>query len=319
MASRVRVEVAPTDAELVRAARGGDVASLGALLERYRVPLHAAALGMLAHGKAEDAVQETFVVALRRIDDVRDPDSVGSWLHAVLRNVCLMTLRRERALVLTEERGRVAYGDWISDPDASVEEVIDRLALRDWVWTALSTLPAPIQATAMLRWFGSAPSYAEIAATLGVPLGTVRSRLSEAKRRLAEALLESSGLAHDQARRARDRVALYGGASGDRVSWESYMRTFTEDVIAVCTGRWEMRGRRPVIAAVTAEAEAGVVLHLTRVLASERVTVLEGHFETVADDRHHWSHTTSQVHFHRADGLTDRVLLHSAPRPREEQ
>ncbi len=76
------------------------------MLQRHRAPLHAAALGMLGHGKAEDAVQETFAVALRRIGDLRDPDAVGGWLHAVLRNVCLMTVRRERALELTGEIGR---------------------------------------------------------------------------------------------------------------------------------------------------------------------------------------------------------------------
>ena len=95
MTAHALVEAAPSDGELVGAAQAEDVASLGELLERYRAPLHAAALRFVGHGRAEDAVQETFVIALRRIGDVRDPDAVGGWLHAVLRNVCLMTLRRD--------------------------------------------------------------------------------------------------------------------------------------------------------------------------------------------------------------------------------
>ena len=313
MASGALFEATPSDGELVRAAQAGDVAGLGKLLERYRAPLHAAALRMLGHGSAEDAVQETFVIALRRLGDLRDPDAVGGWLHSVLRNVCLTSVRRDRALELRDELARGS-----SDVERSVEEVVDSLALRDWVWTALSRLPAPLQATAMLRWFGGHPSYAEIAAILGVPVGTVRSRLSEAKRQLAEALLASAGLAHDGARRARERgVALYGGALDDHVRWEGFVRTFSDDVVVVRARGDEVRGRRAVTKLVTAYPEAGVELRPTRLLSGERVTILEGRF--VGPHPYRCPPDTAQVHYHRADGLTDRVHLYYAPRRREAQ
>jgi DNA-directed RNA polymerase specialized sigma24 family protein len=124
--ARALVQAEPSDGELARAAQAGDVASLGALLERYRAPLHAAALRIVGHGSAEDAVQETFVIALRRIGELRDPDAVGGWLHAVLRNVCLMSVRRERAV---EPRERVLADRDGSDVERSVEEVLDRVAL----------------------------------------------------------------------------------------------------------------------------------------------------------------------------------------------
>jgi RNA polymerase sigma factor (sigma-70 family) len=312
--ARALVQAEPSDGELARAAQAGDVASLGALLERYRAPLHAAALRIVGHGSAEDAVQETFVIALRRIGELRDPDAVGGWLHAVLRSVCLMSVRRERAV---EPREHVLTDRGSSDFERSVEEVVDRLALRDWVWTALSALPAPLQATALLRWFGSHSSYAEIAAILDVPVGTVRSRLNEAKRRLAEALLASAGIAHDGARRARERgVALYGEALDDYVRWDAFVRTFSEDAVVVRARGDEVRGRRAVTAVVAAYPEAGVELRPTRVLAGERVTILEGRF--VGHHPYGCPPETSQVHFHRADGLTERVHLHYA-RAREEK
>jgi RNA polymerase sigma factor (sigma-70 family) len=309
--ARALVAAGPGDGELARAARAGDVASLGELLERYRAPLHADALRMLGHGSAEDAVQETFVIALRRIGDLRDPDAVGGWLHAVLRNVCLMALRQQRPVEPSESPAEANSG---SRAEASVEEVIDGLALRDWVWTALSAMPVPLQATAMLRWFGGYPSYAEIAEILGVPVGTVRSRLNEAKRRLAQALLASAGLAHDGARRARERgVALYGGALDDFVRWDGFVRTFSDDVIVSRVGRGDqVHGRRAVSAVVTAYPEAGVELQPTRLLSSERVTILEGRF--VGPHPYGCPPDTAQVHFHRADGLTDRVRLYYSRR-----
>jgi RNA polymerase sigma-70 factor (ECF subfamily) len=315
MAARAPVEARPSDGELARAAQSGDVASLGELLERHRVPLHAAALRMLGRGNAEDAVQETFVIALRRIGELRDPDAVGGWLHAVLSNVCLMSVRRDRPLGRHENLELVRGS---SDVERSLDEVVDSLALRDWVWTALSALPAALQATAMLRWFGSHPSYAEIARILDVPVGTVRSRLSEAKRQLAEALLASASLAHDGARRARERgVALYGGAIDGYVQWEAFVDTFSDDVVVVRGRAGEVRGRRDVTTIVRAYPEAGVELRPTRVLSGERITILEGRF--LGSHPYGCPPDTSQVHFHREDGLTDRVYLYFAPRRGMEQ
>ena len=78
------------DAQLVRAAQGGDATSLGVLLERHRAPLHALALRILGHGpQAQDAVQDAFLIALRNIDRLREPQAVGAWLRVILRNVCL--------------------------------------------------------------------------------------------------------------------------------------------------------------------------------------------------------------------------------------
>jgi hypothetical protein len=93
-----------TDAELVEAARRGDAASLGLLLERYRAPHYGLALRMLGHGQnAQDAVHDTFLVALRKLDLVRDPAAVGGWLHSILRNVCRMQLRARQGELLSDE------------------------------------------------------------------------------------------------------------------------------------------------------------------------------------------------------------------------
>ena len=83
-----------SDAQLVKAAQKGNVASLGNLLERHRASLHASALQLLGYGPhVEDAVQDTFLVALRKIDQVREPAAVGGWLHMVLRNIYYTRLR----------------------------------------------------------------------------------------------------------------------------------------------------------------------------------------------------------------------------------
>lgn len=77
----------PTDADLVRAARRGETAALGLLIARHRAAMLAVATGVLRHRPdAEDAVQEAVVVALLRIDSLRDPSAAGAWLRTVARD-----------------------------------------------------------------------------------------------------------------------------------------------------------------------------------------------------------------------------------------
>ncbi len=310
----------PSDADLVRAAQGGDATSLGLLLERYRASLYGQALGILGYGpQAEDAVHDAFVVALRKIDAVREPAAVGGWLHAVLRNVCLMRLRTGRDEVLFDEVRLPTRED---PSERSVEESIDQLAMREWVWTALSELPEVLRVTAMLRYFGGRCSYEEMAAILGVPVGTVRSRLSQARLRLADALLETAGLAHDEARRLQESSTRYFGAAAEEINrgqgYELLLNAYSDAPACFLGDGQTLHGRGVVIESLEGDLEAGVKLHPTNVLASKDIIVLEADFENPRDDPFHCPPATTQVHFQR-DGLTYRVHLHFAPRPREEE
>ena len=122
-----------SDAELASLACTGEVEALAALLERYRPSLYAAAIRLLRNrDDALDAVQETCVVALARLGVLRDPEAAGGWLHAVLRNTCLMRRRRNRESPVEQ----VVVPELSPGP----EEVLDEHALRDWVWAALGTL-----------------------------------------------------------------------------------------------------------------------------------------------------------------------------------
>src|SRR6476660_833839 len=93
----LKAEPGPSDAELLALARGGDGASLGLLLERHRPRLFATALRLLGYGPdAEDAVQETCLIAMRYVGGVRDPDAIAGWLFTVLRRICLQHRRNRR-------------------------------------------------------------------------------------------------------------------------------------------------------------------------------------------------------------------------------
>ena len=222
-----------SDEELARAAQGGDAMSLGTLLERHRAPLYALALRVLGHRpqQAQDVVQDVFVVALSTIEGLREPKAVGGWLRAILRNVCLMQLREHRGEVPFDELP-VGLG---KDPEPSAEESIERLAMSEWVWTALGELPEPLRVTAILRYFGSYSSYEEISAILGVPIGTVSSRLSQAKVKLVDALLRTAGMEHDASARTVPHSLLQRSLGG--VQPKGGLRPLRERLLGrCCTG-----------------------------------------------------------------------------------
>ena len=302
------------DAELVRAAQGGNSMSLGLLLERYRAPLYGLALQILGHGwEAQDAVHDTFLLALRKIDQVRDPAAVGGWLHMVLRNVCRMRLRDGQGEILSDELARYAER---RSPEPSPEQLMDRLAMREWVWTALATLPETLRVTAMLRYFGSHASYEEISAILGVPVGTVKSRLNQVKAKLAEALLETAGLAHDEARHLAEAQERYW-----RVVFDEYNRkrdyamlanTFSDDATLVHSDGSTFVGRGFLVDVWEGGLKAGMNMPLRKVIAGKGITIIEAEFENPPDDPFHCPPATLLVCFYR-QGLIARLHQYYAP------
>jgi RNA polymerase sigma factor (sigma-70 family) len=295
------------DVERVHAAQAGDVSAMGALLEDYRARLYAAALTMLGdRAQAQDAVQDAFLVALRRLGDLREPEAVGGWLHTIVRNECRMRLRAYRE-VPGEIPVQARTHRW------EIDEEFEQLALRDWLWTTLEVLPDDLRATVMLRYFTRHTTYTEIAAILGIPVGTVRSRLHQAKRRLADALLASVTAAHrDHGAFVAQRVHWWR-AVVDEVEQEGTAALYIEDAVPNTLVEAPAMGYRAYgvedhARGMVETVTAGVRVHLTDLVTSAGVTIVEGDYENPPDDPHHCPATHTEVRFH-PHGRTTRIIL----------
>jgi RNA polymerase sigma-70 factor, ECF subfamily len=187
------MEIVRSDEELVRGLGGSEAdAALRALYRVHARPLYGYALRRLGdRGLAEEAVQEVFT-RLWRGAATFDPaqGSARTWLYGIARHV-VIDLERRRAV----RPGQAAHDGAFDEPaDEPTDEPIERALLRWQIRAALDRLsPEHRQVITMCHF--EALSLREISGRTGVPLGTVKSRLSYALRNLRLALEEMGVLA----------------------------------------------------------------------------------------------------------------------------
>jgi RNA polymerase sigma-70 factor, ECF subfamily len=175
-------ETGPTDAELVDGARRGDRGALETLLRRHHDRLAALCRRMCGNdADAADATQEALLALVRGLPRFDGRSAFSTWAYRVTTNACLDELRRR-------SRRPTPLADLVEGASAgSGRDTADAVTTRVDVDAALARLPAEFRAAVVLRDL-CALDYAEIAQVLGIPAGTVRSRIARGRAQLADAL-----------------------------------------------------------------------------------------------------------------------------------
>lgn len=262
---------------------------------------------------AEDVCQDAAIIAMSRLGDLRDPSAVGPWLKAIVRNNCRMRLRTRLPVPagFPDDSAMMAGAD---DP----AEIIERHATRDWVWDGLMGLTPAVRDAAILRYFTQLNSYQEIARVCDVPVGTVRSRLSEARRRLAGALPATAAARHDDvgaltAERREEAAAVLTAVSCFTPLSALSERWWPDVEITWPTG--DLLVGLPALLAVCASDYAdGVQASLTNVVAGPGLTIWENRFINPPEDPDHCPPGATWL-LTEAEGRIRSVRLFHAPRP----
>ena len=175
-----------TDAELLAAHVSGDPLAFGELVARHRDRLWGVALRTTQDPEeASDALQDALISAFRRADQFRGDSAVTTWLHRIVVNASLDRLRRRAvryAQPLPDDNENTP-GAMVADP----VDAIDRREIQLVVTAALAELPLD-QREAVLLVDVEGWSVEEAAAMLGCPAGTVKSRCSRGRAKLAKRL-----------------------------------------------------------------------------------------------------------------------------------
>jgi len=187
----------PSDAELVRQARGGAIEAYGALVQRCNQRLYRVARAIVRDdAEAEDVLQEAYVRAFAALADVRDETHVGSWLTRIVINEARGRLRRRRPMVGLGELDAATGGDArllqfpTAAPAADPERAAAAAEMRRLLEGAIDQLPAAFRLVFVLRDVQGL-SVEDTAAELGLRPETVRTRLHRAHLRMRRLLDET--------------------------------------------------------------------------------------------------------------------------------
>ena len=189
----------PDDLALVRMAQAGDVEAFGDLVERHRRSVFRAALaGTGSPADAEDVAQEAFVAAFQKLATFRGDAAFKTWLLAIAWRKALdrrrSVVRWMQRLAVTRPDDETDPMDHLPEPDRSQEQSLIGSELQRELRLLIQALPRKLRDALLLAGSGEY-SYEEIASMLAIPVGTLKWRVSEA-RRVLRVKLEAKGLSH---------------------------------------------------------------------------------------------------------------------------
>jgi RNA polymerase sigma factor (sigma-70 family) len=178
-----------SDSDLVLRS-GSEPAVFAQLYDRHAPELHRFTARRVGSQVAEDLVAETFLAAFRRRDsyDPSQPDA-RPWLYGIATNLIGHHRRSEMRMLRAYVRTPAPEPE--ADATASIDERLTATAAQPAIAAALAELPSQYRDVLLLvAWTDF--SYEQVAAALGLPLGTVRSRLNRARQQVCAALASSA-------------------------------------------------------------------------------------------------------------------------------
>ena len=181
------------EADLVRAAQRGNLDAFNELILAYQTQVYNLAYHLLQDpAAADDAAQEAFISAYRSLAQFRG-GSFRAWLLRIVTNACYDAMRytKRRPSVSWEDFGELDEdaNPHLRDTAELPEEAIERDELRQLLEATLALLPEE-QRMVLLLVDRLGLSYEEVAETMQVQLGTVKSRLARARGKMRDLLLE---------------------------------------------------------------------------------------------------------------------------------
>lgn len=183
------------DATYVAATLAGRTDAYATIVERHQRRLYLALRQITGSDRdAEEIAQDAFVHAWERLGQFDPSYPFFPWLSRIAINLWHNRMRRLRREVPLDggDDDSVPEDEWRwADDGPSPEDMADERALRDRVWRAVDDLPELARHIVVMR-HALELSYEEISAATGLPLGTVKSRLSRARETLATALADLS-------------------------------------------------------------------------------------------------------------------------------
>ena len=168
--------------QLVRSAQRGDRKAFGELFERYEQHVFAVALRrMRDYAEAQERVQDVFVQAMLKLDQLRQPECFGGWLRSITHRMAINRMTRSRNAIACDPESLEATCVAVGAPDTLAQEREQAAAVRD----SIDRLGSLDQQT-LKAFYLQSKSLIEMSDEFDAPIGTIKRRLHVARKRLAK-------------------------------------------------------------------------------------------------------------------------------------
>ncbi|HEY7825013.1 MAG TPA: sigma-70 family RNA polymerase sigma factor [Acidimicrobiia bacterium] len=176
---------AAQDARLLARVLDGDHDAFNQIMRNHEDRVFSVCLRIMgSRDLALDAVQETFLTAFRKADQFKGKSALGTWIYRIAVNTCYDQLRKQK-------RGAAdPIPEHLDPADHSAEDAMDSAALRPELQRALAELPEDFRSAVVLADIEGL-GLNQVAEIVGVPVGTVKSRVFRGRRLLADMLRDS--------------------------------------------------------------------------------------------------------------------------------
>lgn len=180
--------------KLIERATSGDPAAFNRLMEMHEKRMYAVALRMFGNREdAQDSLQEAMLRVYRSIGGFKGQSSFGTWVYRITMNTCLDEIRRKKNKQSASLDNMLDQGWAPTDEGASPEKRVMQQEMLKSIAQSIQELPEDMRSAIIMRDVHGY-SYEEIADTLNVNVGTIKSRISRGREKLREKLSNFSEL-----------------------------------------------------------------------------------------------------------------------------
>lgn len=173
---------ASQDAELLARVVDGDHDAFNLIMRNHEDRVFSVCLRILGNREqALDATQETFLTTFRKADQFKGNSALGTWVYRIAVNTCYDQLRKQK------RRKTDPIPDHLDPADSSAEDAVESAGLRPEIRRALSAIPPEFRSAIVLSDI-EGMGLPDVAEVLGIPVGTVKSRVFRGRRLLAKEL-----------------------------------------------------------------------------------------------------------------------------------
>ena len=290
----------------------GNKSCFNSLITYYHAQLLSYALRICGYSDiAEDALQDAYIIAFTRLHEVKEPENFYYWLRTIVKRSCWQQLKGKRNMLPLSAKlidSKIA--------DEGLEREIEKNNLNEFLRERINRLSGTLKTVVLLRYFTDYNDYDNISEILNIPVGTVRSRLNEAKKQLKKIWSNNLSGMPDEIRRESDYWNEFYWDSIQNLQTDTSVRGkfinhFAEELSITFTGGKSATGRNLIEKEFEDDLNYGTSYGTGTVFNLKDIGILQGENINPKEypDR---CPPTSTLIFHRQKDKTIFLQFHNA-------